>query len=85
MQNYFRNTKQGKYWIKLTDLGVNKALVNVDDASCILMMGIFNKEWDYLPSPGLMFCQTSSQAVFQMEAKKTNNRKHYRTTTIMLT
>ena len=31
------------------------------------MMGIPTKEWDDLPSPGLMFWQTSSQEVLQME------------------
>ena len=31
------------------------------------MMGIPTKEWDDLQYPGLMFCQTSSQEVLQME------------------
>ena len=30
-------------------------------------MGISTKEWDDLPYPGLMFCQTSSQEVMQTE------------------
>ena len=45
-----------------------KKLVNVKYASCSLMMGIPNKELDGLPSPGLMFCHTSSQVLLKMEA-----------------
>ena len=30
-------------------------------------MVIPTNEWDDIPSPGLMFCQTSSQEVLQME------------------
>ena len=30
-------------------------------------MGIPAKDWDDLQSPGLVFCQTSSQEVLQME------------------
>ena len=41
----------------------NKKIVNVKDASCSIVMGIHTKEWDDLPSPGLMFCQTLSQEV----------------------
>ena len=38
--------------------GDQKALVNVKDALCSLMMGPPTNEWGELPSPGLMFCQT---------------------------
>ena len=31
------------------------------------MMGIPTEEWDYLPSPGLMFYHTSPQEVLQMK------------------
>ena len=31
------------------------------------MMGIPTKDWDEIPSTGLMFCQTSSQEVLQTE------------------
>ena len=37
--------------------GDQKALMNVKDALCSLMMGSPTKEWDELPSTGLMFCQ----------------------------
>ena len=30
-------------------------LVNVEDASCSIMIDTLTEEWDYLPSPGLMF------------------------------
>ena len=42
-------------------------MVNVKDASCSLMMGAPTEEWGELPSPGLMFCQTSTQEVSQTE------------------
>ena len=42
-------------------------MVNVEDASCRLVMGIPAKEWYYLPSPGIVFYKTSSQAVLKME------------------
>ena len=32
------------------------------------MMGIPAKEWDYLPSPVLMLCKTSSQEFLQMQS-----------------
>ena len=38
-----------------------KTLVNVKHASCSLMMRITTKEWDDLPSSGLMFYHNSSQ------------------------
>ena len=41
--------------------GDQKALVNVKNASCSLMIGSTTNEWGELPSPGLMFCQTSTQ------------------------
>ena len=47
--------------------GQQRTLVNVEDASCSLMMGIPTEEWDYLPSPGLMFYHNSSQEVLQMK------------------
>ena len=31
------------------------------------MIGFPNKEWDYIPSPGIVFFQTSSQEVLQTE------------------
>ena len=42
-------------------------LVNVEDSSCSIMMGIPPIEWDHLQSPIFMFFQTSSQEVLQME------------------
>ena len=47
--------------------GEQKTLADVEDASCILIMGIPTKEWDYIPSPGLVFCQTSSHKFLQMD------------------
>ena len=47
-----------------------KSLVNVEDASCILMMGIPTKELDDLPSPGFVFFQASSQEVLHINLKK---------------
>ena len=32
------------------------------------MMGIPTKEWDDLPPPGIMFCNTSSHAVLKMDS-----------------
>ena len=60
--------KQGKYGNKPPyGRGEQKKLVNVEDASCILMMGIPTKEWDDLPYTGLVLCHTSSHKVFQMD------------------
>ena len=47
--------------------GDQKALVNVKDAFCSLMMESPIKEWGKLPSHGLMLCQTSTQEVPQTE------------------
>ena len=43
-------------------------MVNVKDASCSLMIGPPTKEWGELPSPGLMFFQTSTQETRQTES-----------------
>ena len=59
--------KQVKYGNKPPDGGgEQKTLVNVEDASCIVMMGIPIKEWYYLPYPGTVLYQTSSHKVLQM-------------------
>ena len=51
----FRNIKQGKSGKTPPDGGrEQKTLVNIEDASCSLMVGVRTKEWDDLPSPGLM-------------------------------
>ena len=42
-------------------------MVNVEDVSCSLMIGIPTKEWDDLPSPGIIFFQTLSHEVLHME------------------
>ena len=49
-------------------VGGLKKLVNVEDASCSLMMGIPTKEWYDLPSPVFVFFHISSQAVFKVGA-----------------
>ena len=59
--------KQVKYGNKPPDGGgEQKTLVNVEDASCIIMMGIPTKEWYYLPYPGIIFYQTSSHKVLHI-------------------
>ena len=63
----FRKMKQEKSSNKTPGGGDQKALVNVKDASCSLMMGSPTTDWGELPSTGLMFCQTSTQ-----EARKPN-------------
>ena len=50
------------------DGGGEKTLAKFEDESCSLIMGIPTKEWDDIPSPVLIFYQTSSQAVLKMEA-----------------
>ena len=42
-------------------------MLNVEDVSYSIVMGVTTKEWDDKPSPTIMFCQTSSKKVFQME------------------
>ena len=66
--NIQKDLKQGKYWKKPSYRRGDKILVNIKDGSCSLVMGIPTKEWHDIPSPGLVFYQTSSQAVLQMEA-----------------
>ena len=57
----FSNMKQLKSGDKPPDGGgEQKTLVNVEDASCILMMVILTKELNYLPYRGIVFYQTSS-------------------------
>ena len=50
-----RKMKQDKSSNKPPGGGDQKALVNVKDASCSLIMGSPVEEWGELPSPGLMF------------------------------
>ena len=67
--------KQEKSSNKPPGGGDQKALVNVKDASCSLMMGSPTDEWGELPSPGLMLCQTSTQEVRQTESINNSVRK----------
>ena len=80
----FRNMKQVKSCTNPPDGGgEQKTLVNVEDASCIIIMGIPTKEWDDIPSPGLVFYHTSSHKFLHMDpnidesqevfSKKTHN------------
>ena len=55
--------------------GYQKALVNVKDASCSLIMGSPTNEWGELPSPGLMFCQTSTQEAQKNQSINNSVRK----------
>ena len=67
--------KQEKSSNKTPGGGDQKALVNVKDTSCSLVMGYPIKEWGELPSPGLMFCQTSTQEAQQTESINKSVRK----------
>ena len=55
--------------------GDHKSFVNVKDASCSLMMVPPTKEWGKLPSPGLMFCKTSTQEARQNQSINNSARK----------
>ena len=52
-----------------------KALVNVKDAWCSLMMGSPTDEWGELPSDGFMFCQNSTQESRQNQSINNSVRK----------
>ena len=71
----FRKMNQEKYSNKPPGGGDQKALVKVKDTSCSFMMGSPIKEWCKLLSPGLMFCQTSTQEVRQTEPISNSVRK----------
>ena len=58
--------KQVKSGSKPPGEGRDKKLVNVKDSSYSIIMDIPTKEWYDLPSPELMFYQTSSQEVLVM-------------------
>ena len=55
--------------------GDQKSLVNIKDDSCSLMLVSPTEEWVKLPSPGLMFCQPSTQEVRQTEPIDNSVRK----------
>ena len=59
--------KQEKSSNKTPGGGYQKALVNIKDALCSLMMGYTTDEWGELPSPCLKFCKNSTQDVPQNE------------------
>ena len=63
----FIKINQEKYSNKPPGGGDHNALVNVKDTSFSLMMGSTTEEWSELPSPGLVFCQTSTQQAQQTE------------------
>ena len=64
----FIKMKQDKLSNKPHDGGEQKALVNVNDALCSIMMGSPTDEWGELPSPGLILVQTSTK-----EARKNHS------------
>ena len=66
---------QGIYSNKPPCGGYHKALVNVKDASCSLMMVSPTEKWGKLPSHGLMFCQTSTQEFRQTKPINNSARK----------
>ena len=66
---------QDKFSNMLPGGGYQKALVNVKDASCSLMMVAPTKEWGELPYPGIMFWQTSTQEVPKNEHINNSVRK----------
>ena len=47
--------------------GEQNTVVDVEDASCNVMMVIPTEEWDDLPYHGFMLCQTSSKEFFRMD------------------
>ena len=57
--------KQDKLSNKPPGGGYQKALVNVKESFCSLMMGSPTDEWGELLSHGLIFCQTSTQEARQ--------------------
>ena len=63
----FSKINQEKYSNNPPGGGDQKALVNIKEALCSLMMGPPTEEWGKLPSPGLMLCQPSTQEVLQTE------------------
>ena len=66
-QRVYRNIQKNlakKYGNRPPDGVEQKPLVNIKDASYILIFGIPSEKWYDLPFPGLLFCQTSSQEVF---------------------
>ena len=67
--------KQEKSSNKPPGKGDQKALVNVKDDLCSLMMGFPTDEWGELKSPGLMFCQTSAQEARQNQSTNNSVRK----------
>ena len=71
----FRKMKQEKYSNKPPGGGYHNALVNVKDALCSLMMGSPTEKWGELPSPGLVFWQTSTQDILKTEHINNNLRK----------
>ena len=71
----FNKTNQDKSSNKTPGEGDQKALVNVEDASCSLMTGSPTKEQGELPSTDLMFCQTSTQELPQTEPTNNNLKK----------
>ena len=60
--------KQDKSSNKPPGGGDQKEMVNVKDSSCSLMMGYPTEEWGKLQSPGVMFCQTSTQEARQTKS-----------------
>ena len=71
----FRKMKQEKSSNKPPGGGDQKSLVNVKDALCSIMMGSPTDEWGELPSPGLMFFQTSTQEARQNESINNSVRR----------
>ena len=71
----FIKMKQEKSSNKPPGGGDQKALVNVKDASCSLMMGSPTDEWGELTSPGLMVCQTSTQETRKNQSINNSVRK----------
>ena len=71
--------KQEKLSNKPPGGGDQKALLNVKDALCSLMMGAPTEEWFKPPYPGLMFFQNPTQEVPQTEhINKSMNKSNAR-------
>ena len=71
----FRKMKQDKSSNKTPGGGDQKALVNVKDDLCSLMMGSPTYESGELPYPGLMLCKTSTQEARQNQSINNSVRK----------
>ena len=67
--------EQGNSANKPPDVGDQKALINVKDASCSIMMVSPTEDWYDPPFPGIMFWKTSTQEVPQTDPRNNKTKK----------